>query len=121
MEVLPDQQGRVTDMIWREANAGVERNAGISGWVGKRASHPLMPHLEQAWPDAMTRVYQTGEPVRMEAYSADLDRWISTFYGRIGGQGSRLITSVFRDITEHKLREQRQAFCSSSLTSCDSK
>ncbi|RZK46692.1 MAG: PAS domain S-box protein, partial [Hymenobacter sp.] len=68
MEVLPDEHGRVTDLVWREANAGMERHAGLGGWVGKRATE-IMPLLEQGWLDALTSVYQTGEPVRMEAYN----------------------------------------------------
>ncbi|WP_425291051.1 GAF domain-containing protein [Spirosoma linguale] len=109
VEVFPDEHGRVTDMIWREANPSVERQAGMGGWVGRRANE-IVPHLEQAWLDAMTGVYQTGEPVRMEAYIADLDRWIETYYSRVGEAGSPLMVSVFRNITERKQREQHQEF-----------
>lgn len=109
VEVFPDERGRVTDMIWREANPGVERHAGMSGWVGKRASE-IVPNLEQEWLDAMTGVYQTGEPVRTEAYIADLDRWIDTYYSRVGRPGSQFIAAVFQDITGRKRREARLAF-----------
>ncbi len=109
VEVVPDEHGRVTDVVWREANAGVERHAGLGGWVGQRASE-ILPNLEPGWLEAMTSVYHTGEPVRMEAYLADLDRWLDTYYARIGGAGSPLLAAVFNDITERKHREQRQEF-----------
>lgn len=109
VEVFPDEQGRVADMIWHEANQGVARHTGGLNFLGKRASE-IVPNLEQSWLDTMTGVYQTGESVRMEAYIADLDRWIDTYYSRIGGSGSPLMAAVFQDVTERKQQEQRQAF-----------
>ncbi|PQA59716.1 PAS domain S-box protein [Siphonobacter curvatus] len=109
VEVFPDPHGRITDLIWHEANPGVERHAGIGGWLGKRASE-IVPHLEQDWLDAMSDVYQTGESVRMEAYNADLGRWIDTYYSRVGGAGSPFMAAVFQDITERKQQAEEQAF-----------
>lgn len=109
VQVLPDENGCVVDVIWQEANPGVERHAGIGGWVGKRASE-IVPTMEQGWLDAMTGVYQTGEPVRMEAFIADQGRWIDTYYARIGNAGSPLVAAVFNDITERKFAEVYQAY-----------
>ncbi|GAB3794961.1 hypothetical protein GCM10028819_10200 [Spirosoma humi] len=106
VEVLLDQQQRVADMIWQEANPSVARQTGGLDFIGKRASE-VVPHLEPEWLDALTSVYQTGQPVRMEAYSVDLDRWIDTYYSQVGGSGSPFIAAVFQDITQRK-RHQLQ-------------
>ncbi|MFN7119228.1 MAG: chemotaxis protein CheB [Saprospiraceae bacterium] len=108
-ELITDENNDVIDIIYREANDAFEQHTGIKNIVGKKASE-LFPHLEQHWLDNMSHVYKTGEPVRMEGYQADLDRWITLQYSRVGGPGSRLISVVFQDITERKQRDQRQEF-----------
>ncbi|WP_426492754.1 PAS domain S-box protein [Hymenobacter sp. 102] len=109
VEVLADDSGQVTDMIWREMNPGVERHVGLSGWAGRKASE-VMPGVEQEWLTALTSVYQTGKPVRTEAYMLGLNRWIDTYYTRVGDTSGRLIALVFNDITERKRREQQHEF-----------
>lgn len=110
IEVLPDERGGcVTDLIYREANRVFERQTGMRDVIGKRASE-LLPNLEQHLLDLMTAVYQTGKPVRAEQFVADLDRWYTLQYSRVGGAGSPFIAAVFDDITERKRREQEQEY-----------
>ncbi|HET7369721.1 MAG TPA: ATP-binding protein [Gammaproteobacteria bacterium] len=115
-ELVFDNEGRVADIIYREANAAFEQHTGLAEANGKRASD-LFPHIEQGWFDALKRVHQTGVPERTEDYNADTQRWLTAHYSRVGGAGSPLIAAVFNDITERKraeniLREseERQAF-----------
>ncbi|WP_210490365.1 PAS domain S-box protein [Rufibacter aurantiacus] len=108
-EVLTDQGGNVVDLIYREVNEAFEQHTGMKNALGKKASE-LVPHLEQHWLHALTQVYKTGKPLRSENYAADLNRWITYQYSRIGGEGSRLIAAVFNDITQRKQQEQQQAF-----------
>ncbi|CAA9303545.1 MAG: Chemotaxis protein methyltransferase CheR [uncultured Cytophagales bacterium] len=108
-ELLLDEKGKVTDVMYREVNKAYGQHSGLKDALGKKASE-LFPHLEQHWLDSMTQVYQTGEPVRREGYQADLDRWFTLQYARVGGPGSRFISVVFQDITGRKRQEQRQAY-----------
>ncbi|WP_138484587.1 PAS domain S-box protein [Dyadobacter bucti] len=107
-EVVTDKNGNVTDVIWRESNRAFENLSGMKDVVGKKASEYL-PNLEQNWLNALTQVFKTGEPLRNEDFTADLNRWIAYQYSRIGEAGSPLIGVVFDDITERKRRELNTA------------
>ncbi|MDJ1480940.1 PAS domain S-box protein [Cytophagaceae bacterium YF14B1] len=108
-ELLTDDQGNVTDLIYREVNESFEQHTGMKNALGRKVSE-FVPHLEKHWLDALTQVYHTGRPLRNEGYTADLNRWLTYQYSRIGGAGSRLIAVVFNDITERKQREQQQQY-----------
>ncbi|RYG49223.1 MAG: hypothetical protein EOO01_12670 [Chitinophagaceae bacterium] len=58
----------------------------------------------------MTRLYKTGETVRVEGYQADLRRWFTAQYSRVGEPGSRLFAVVFNDVTKRKQHEQQQEY-----------
>jgi PAS domain S-box-containing protein len=108
-EVVTDEKENVIDVIWREVNGAFEQLTGMKDVVGRRVSE-FLPHLEQNWLDALTQVYQSGEPLRAENYTADLNRWFTYQYSRIGGTGSPLIAVVFNDITQRKRREEQQEY-----------
>ncbi len=104
-EIVTDENDNIIDAIYRDANAAFEQHTGLKNVVGKKVSE-FVPHLEQHWLDAMTRVYKAGHSVRQEGYQADLQRWLTAHYSRVGGPGSRLFAVVFSDITERKQRER---------------
>lgn len=108
-ELMTDENGNVTDLIYREVNEAFEKHTGMKNAAGKKVSE-FVPHLEQHWLDALTQVYKTGKPLRSEDYTADLNRWITYQYLRIGGPDSRFIAAVFNDITERKNREAEKEF-----------
>ena len=108
-ELITDDNDRAIDFIFREANNAFARHTGIQDIVGKRAGELVAP-IEPHWLDAMTQAYQTGEPTRTEGYHAALNRWLTLHFARIGGPGSKLVSVVFRNITERKQREQYQAY-----------
>jgi PAS domain S-box-containing protein len=109
MEVVSDDRGNITDLIFREVNSAFERHTGLRDAVGKRVSQ-ILPNLERHWIDAYTRAATTGEPVRTENYSARIDRWYSVHLSRIGGTGSRSVAVIFEDITGRKRQERDQAY-----------
>lgn len=48
---------------------------------------------------------KTKEPIQLEQYVQDLDRWIRTKFSRVGPLGSRLVAVAFEDVTAIKKRE----------------
>lgn len=109
VEVFTNKHGCVVDLLYSEANEAFGRHSGMHDFIGKKVSE-MFPGLEQHWLDMLTRVYQTGDNLRMENSIAELGRWLDVHYSRIGGPGSPLIAVVFNDVTERKQREQQQDF-----------
>ncbi|MCF2443395.1 PAS domain S-box protein [Dyadobacter sp. CY345] len=108
-ELLLDKDGRVVDMIYREANEAFEQHTGLTEASGKQASE-VFPNIEHSWFDALTRVYQTGISERIEGYNEDTGRWLTAQYSRFGGAGSPFVVAVFNDFTERKQREINREF-----------
>ncbi|MDU0369115.1 PAS domain-containing protein [Hymenobacter endophyticus] len=108
-ELVVDESGQVIDVILQEVNAAFEQHTGIKNAQGKKVSE-IVPNLAPVWLEAMTRAYNWGETQNFEAYNSDTNRWITSQYSRLGGAGSRLLSTVFTDITERKHREQHQEF-----------
>ena len=117
IEVILDDEGRPVDLLHLETNAAYELHAGVHDVLGKRALE-ITPDFDPMWFDFYGEVARTGEARRAESYlAAPVDRWITLFASRVGGEGSRKIAVIFNDITDRKraetvLREsgERQAF-----------
>jgi PAS domain S-box-containing protein len=109
VELERDARGKITDMIYREANTSFEKHTGLTNTIGKRASE-LLPEMEKVFVDTIQHVADTGEPSRKEDYVPDLDRWYDVLHARVGGPGSPFIAAVFKDVTARKYLEQRQEF-----------
>lgn len=104
MEVLYDESGAPCNLRFTEANPAFEKRTGLTNPVGK-TSCELIPNLEDSCLQAYAKVVETGESVRFESYSHDFDRWLDIFASRIGGEGSRLVSVIFDDITDRKRAE----------------
>lgn len=116
IELVTDDDGHVTDLLIREINAAFERQSGLVNAIG-RSMRELLANYEQEWLDLYARVAETGVSERVETYLGDVDRWHVAHYSRVGGEGSRLVSVVFDDISERKRAEMaskeseaRQAF-----------
>lgn len=104
MELVYDDRGQLTDLVFREVNDAFERQTGLRDVVGRTLSE-LLPNVEPYWIDVYTRVVQTGVPERSEHYVKDLDRWYRVRQSRVGGPESRLVAVVFDDISDRKRAE----------------
>ncbi|PNY79378.1 hypothetical protein CVO96_19850 [Deinococcus koreensis] len=92
-----------------ETNPAMERMTGLRTVSGRRI-RDVLPDLESSWFGRLERVFTTGRAERFEDHIAALDRWFDVHLGRLGGEGSRRIVGVYRDITERKRREHHAAF-----------
>jgi len=116
MELLRDEHGQVTDLIYRDANHSFKSFTGWEDAIGKRGSE-LMPNLEPSLLKQMQIIADEAKSFRKEDYVADLNRWYDVHYSPIGGPGGNFIVAVFNNTTERKQAEQnlkesegRQAF-----------
>ncbi len=116
LEVLEGENGAATDLRFVEANHVFERQTGYTGYRGRKTSE-LRPGLDEFWVKFYGSVAATGQPARAERHIAEIDRWFTVFASRVGGDGSRLVSVVFDDITERKAmeaelreREERKAY-----------
>lgn len=116
MELVRDEQGSVTDLIYRDVNESFRRFTGWEDAIDQRGS-VLMPYLEKALLRQMQMVADTAKPFRKENYVADLDRWYDVHYSAIGPPGGNFIVAVFNNTTNRKKAEEalqeserRQAF-----------
>ena len=116
IEVIFDADGKAFDLLHLEANEAYARYTGLKDIVGKRA-RAIVPD-GGPWLDFYGNVARTGQAARLETYlPPSVDRWISSYASRVGGDGSPRVAVVFNDITDRKraeaaLREseERQAF-----------
>lgn len=112
LELERDTEGNINDIVYTEANKAFGLHTGWKDAIGKKASK-LLPNLEQVFYNTLQKVADTGIQVRMEEYVADLNRWFDVLYSRIGGEGSKYISAIFKDVTKEvnskiALQEHRQ-------------
>ena len=110
-EILTDEQGRPNDYRFLDVNPAFERLTGMkrADLIGKRVLE-VLPGIEPHWIEHYGRVALTGEPLHMENYSSELNRWYEVF---AYCTAPRRFAVVFTDITPRKqveedLRQSRQ-------------
>lgn len=116
VETVRDDDGRLVDLIYREANSAYANQAGFQPRPGQRLKE-VMPDVENNWMAFYDRVSTSGVPEKQESFNSDLNRWFRTQASRIGPAGSPLLGIVFEDVTTRKVAEialreseERQAF-----------
>jgi PAS domain S-box-containing protein len=103
-EIILDDKGKPCDYRFLEVNPIFEKITGIprEQWIG-RTAREVLPNIESTWIERYGEVALTGNPIRYEEYSQDLDRYYSvTAYCPKPGQFAVLSL----DITEHKKAEE---------------
>lgn len=108
-ELQLDVDGNPMDLLYQQANPGVERQLDLGNIVGKRMRE-VMPGADLRWLDFCNAVAKTGQPARTEYYTESIGRWHTVFVSRVGGAGSRQIAIVFDDITDRKYYERQQSY-----------
>ncbi|HQF53894.1 MAG TPA: PAS domain S-box protein [Fibrobacteria bacterium] len=102
-EVILDDAGEVVDYRFLEVNPAYERMTGLRAQdlIGRTVKEAL-PGVESYWIDNFGRVALTGEPLRMENYTAPLDRWYETWAYR---PASNQFAVLVADITKRRRQE----------------
>ncbi len=106
IDLILDQNGRPVDTFHIEVNPAYERHTGLSDIVGKRGLE-VVPSIGE-WLDFYGDIARTGEAIRLEYYVDPIDRWLSCYVSRVGGEDSLRLAVIFNDITERKRREAHQ-------------
>jgi PAS domain S-box-containing protein len=99
-EVICNEEGQVTDYRYLNINAAFERLTGLrrETTIG-RTVREVIPGIEESWIEDYGRVAQTGEPIELENYVQELDRYYRVkAYSPERGK----FAVVFDEITEQR-------------------
>ncbi len=106
-EIVTDGSGVPVDYVIMDVNPAYERQTGLTAdaVIGKKASE-VYGTEEPPYFDVYAEVAETGEPTNFEAYFAPMGRYfrISAFSPNQGE-----FATVFEDVTERRLSQQRLA------------
>lgn len=105
IEMLYDADGKPNDYRFVEINPAFEKQSGLHDAQGKRIRE-LVPNQDGSWYEIFGNVVATGQSTRFENPSPAIQRYFDVFASRIGGDGSRLVGILFKDITRRKQDEE---------------
>jgi signal transduction histidine kinase len=106
IEMMFDAQDQPVDYRFLEVSQSFERQTGLIGAVGKTILQ-LIPSLEIKWLQAYGRVAQTGEPIRVEDYVENMNRWFDLYAFRFGDPAKKQLGILFNNSTERKFIERQ--------------
>jgi signal transduction histidine kinase len=104
VEVMFGENGSAVDARFLEVNPSFARNTGLVGAEGQTLN-ALVPGIEPLWVETYGTVALTGVPMRLEQFSAVMDRWFDVYAFRLGNAPSRQVAVLFYDTTERKKTE----------------
>ncbi len=101
IEMIYDQYGKPVDYRFININPAFEKQTGLQQVIGKTIRQ-IVPHHDAHWFEIYGKVAQTGEAIRFESPAVAMSRDFDVFAYRIGGDGSKRLGVLFKDITENK-------------------
>lgn len=104
VEMIHDLNGTTVDFRFVTINQAFEKQAGLQDVLGKTI-HQLVPNIEPYWLEAFDQVARTGKAIRFENQAAAMQKHFDLFSFRIGGNDSKTVGVLFKDITEQKRAE----------------
>ncbi len=106
-ELIRDSDGRPVDYVTLQVNPAHARESGLTReqLIGRRVT-TVLPSVDPFWLEQFGRVVASGEPLRFEAYSQSLGRWLEVYAYSLH-EGDRFAV-LSRDISERKRAEQER-------------
>ena len=105
VEVLADAEGNWHDFLFLDANPAFMRHTGMPYPVGRTATQ-LLGAPNPRWARLYGRAVETGVSIRLEESELTLGRVFDLNIFRMGGEGSRRVAVIFRDVTEERRIQQ---------------
>jgi signal transduction histidine kinase len=93
-----------TDARCLQVNPAFAVQTGLANAQGQ-TWRALVPGIEPLWFDALASVARTGEPVRLEEFSAAMQRWFDMHAFRLGEPSAHQVVMLLTDITARKRNE----------------
>ena len=93
---------RAIDYRFVEVNPQFESQTGLVDVIGRTAS-VLVPDLEHFWFDTYGKVALTGQPIRFDHGSDQMDRWFEVHAFPVGTATPYLVAVLFTDVTAERL------------------
>jgi len=105
IEMIYDTDGKAVDYRFLEINQSFENQTGLQQAFGKTIRE-MVPDHDAYWFEIFGKVAQTGEAIRFDNRANAMNRHYDVFASRIGGDDSKQVGIVFKDITVRKQNEQ---------------
>jgi len=103
IELIYHKDGKAIDYYYREINPAFEKLVAKprEQLIGKRAKD-LFGVVEDYWIEFYDQVAKTGNPLHLENYGAELDKWYDVYAWKTN---DKQVAITFTDITERKQAE----------------
>lgn len=105
IEMIYDPQGRPVDYRFLEINRTFVKQTGLTQALEK-TMREMVPDHDAHWFEIYGKVARTGESIRFENPATAMGRHYDVFAFRIGGDGSREVGILFKDVTETKRAQE---------------
>lgn len=105
IEFQDGPKGPFSDYVHLEHNEAYQRQAGVSGITGKTVRE-VFPDEADKWIEFYRRVYETGQPKRLELSFDETDKILDVGAFRLEPPERRQVAVVFQDVTTRRKAEQ---------------
>ena len=106
-EIIFDENGKANDCLFLKTNPAFEKHVNLGSFAGKTIRE-IFPTPKENWLDTFGKVAISGEPIRFQDSSENINNsWFDLYAFKIGDEKSRRIAVLFRNITSRKQEEQR--------------
>ncbi|MCM4158717.1 PAS domain S-box protein [Antarcticibacterium flavum] len=106
IELIFNKKGEPVDYLFLETNSAFEYHVNLKNVEGKTIRE-LIPQHDSHWFEVYGEIALTGKSRRFQEQAKELDDvWYDCYAFRIGGEKSRQIAVLFKNVTERKLAEE---------------
>ncbi|MBC7535340.1 MAG: PAS domain S-box protein, partial [Ferruginibacter sp.] len=111
IEIIFDENEKAIDFRFLESNPAMTKATGLTSEIHGKTAKEVLPNLEEFWLETYGRVVITGEPIRFDYTSEDINsNWFEVHAYKVGNKQSRKIITVYNNITDRKIEEEKQTY-----------